>query len=74
MEEIFTPETITSAGGIIIALYLGYIIWRIQTNHLNHFQKMADEFTNAIKENTRILTSLKDIIYELQKTQKNKAQ
>ena len=59
-------KTITSAGGIILALFLGYILYKTTSNDLTHIQRAIDnqteimgkvlrENTKAIEGNTKVL-------------------
>ena len=50
-------ETIIQGGGVGIAAFSMYIVWKISSNHINH--------------NTVVLTELKDAIKELKSYLKN---
>ena len=67
--SIFNTKTITSAGGIVLALVLSYYIYKITANHLDHIDKAIQnqtevqrETNSVLRDQTRVLESLKTVI------------
>lgn len=65
IESLFTPQIATSAGGIIISLYLGWIIYRIISNHFKHFELIETKLNDTINKNNEVLTRHTDAIEKL---------
>mgnify|MGYP001559485615 FL=1 len=63
---IFNVKTITSAGGILIALVLVYFIGKILTNELPHIQRAVEEQTRVmekvLRDNTKAIESNTEIL------------
>ena len=64
-----TPQTITSAGGVVIALviiYLGFGLLRDNFNQINaslrDINKTLQEVARATEENVQATSALRDII------------
>ena len=51
-------DTIIQGGGVGMAVFAMYIVWKLSSNHINH--------------NTEALTELKDVIRELSEVLKKK--
>ena len=68
------PTDLVQFGGVGLAFFLGWILYKVISNHEVHFIEMTKqnteftkESTNAIKENTRVLAELKDLIISIKK-------
>ena len=60
MESLFTTENIIQGGGILIALVLAWIVYKLVTNHDHHLQGLVDRNTDAWIQNTSAITKLVD--------------
>lgn len=65
-------DTLIQYGGVGLAFFTIWVLYRIITNHETHFIEMTKqnteftkESTKAIIENTKVLTELKDLILRL---------
>ena len=74
LQEILTTENIIQGGAVLIALILCGIVYklvmvlyRLVTNHEAHFIAAMKDNSEATKENTQVLQSLKDLIITLKK-------
>lgn len=53
--SIFNTKTITSAGGILLAIMMSYYLYKITTNHLGHIDQAIQRQTNIQEETNKIL-------------------
>ena len=74
LEELLKTENIIQGGAVLIALILCGIVYklvmvlyRLVTNHEAHFIAAMKDNSEATKENTQVLQSLKDLIISLKK-------
>ena len=74
LEELLKTENIIQGGAVLIALILCGIVYklvmvlyRLVTNHEAHFIAAMKDNSDATKENTQVLQSLKDLIISLKK-------
>ena len=68
MEQLFlTTQNIIQGGGIVIALYLSWILYKITSNHEKHFIEITRDNSDATRENTKVLQELKILIISLKK-------
>ena len=74
LQEILTTENIIQGGAVLIALILCGIVYKLVlilyhlvTNHETHFIAAMKDNSDATKENTQVLQSLKDLIISLRK-------
>ena len=70
MEQLFTIQNIIQGGGILMAFYLAWIIYKLTSNHERHFIEIIRDNTENTKENTKVLTELKDVILSLKQFRK----
>lgn len=52
---IFNVKTITSAGGILIALFLGYVLYKVLTNDLTHLNESINRQADIQQATNRVL-------------------
>lgn len=55
LQGIFNTKTITSAGGIVLAIMMSYFLYKVTTNHLDHID-------NAIQAQTEVQKDTNDIL------------
>ena len=66
LSGIFNARTITSAGGIVLAIMMSYFLYKITTNHLDHitraienqtiiFEKVTTETNGAMLKNAEAI-------------------
>lgn len=53
--NIFNTKTITSTGGIVLAIMMSYYLFKITTNHLDHID-------NAIQAQTEVQKDTNDVL------------
>lgn len=56
--SLFTTANIIQGGGVLIALVLAWIIYKLLTNHSIHFEKTIDRNTDAWVKNAEALSKL----------------
>lgn len=56
--NIFNTKTITSAGGIVLAIMMSYFLYQITSNHLDHIDKSIDKQTEVTQQTNEILRGL----------------
>ena len=54
MEQLFTIQNIIQGGGILMAFYLAWIIYKLTSNHERHFIEIIRDNTENTKENTKV--------------------
>ena len=52
---VFNAKTITSAGGILLALLMSWYLYKITSNHLDHIDRAILEQTEVTRETNQIL-------------------
>jgi len=61
-------KTITSAGGIVVALFLGWILWQVLSNDVSQIAQEVSahgmETAQIQREYQTVLTDLKGVIEE----------
>ena len=55
LNSIFNAKTITSTGGILLAIMMSYYLFKITTNHLDHID-------NAIQAQTEVQKDTNDVL------------
>jgi len=55
---IFNTKTITSAGGIVLALLMSYYLYKITSNHLDHIDKAIERQTSVTEQTNEVLRNL----------------
>lgn len=58
LSGIFNARTITSAGGIVLAIMMSYFLYKITSNHLDHIDQSIDKQTEVTQETNEVLRSL----------------
>ena len=56
--NIFNTKTITSAGGIVLAIMMSYFLYKITSNHLDHIDRSIDKQTEVTTQTNEILRNL----------------
>ena len=54
-------------GGVGLAFFLAWILYKLVTNHESHFIDIMKDNTENTRENTRVLQELKDVILSLKR-------
>ena len=71
LSGIFNVKTITSAGGVLIALVLVYFVGKILTNELPHIQIAVEEQTRVMSEvlrdNTKAIEANTEVLRILER-------
>lgn len=74
--SLFTTENIIQGGGILIALVLAWIVYKLTTNHSKHLEAVVDRNTQAWKENSssnlETAKALTSLVTTLELTHKKK--
>ena len=52
LSGIFNAKTITSAGGIVLAIMMSYFLYNITSNHLDHITKAIENQTEVFERVT----------------------
>ena len=69
--SIFNAKTITSAGGILIALVLVYFMGKTLTNELPHIQqaieKQTEVMSGVLRENTKVIEGNTKVLESLER-------
>lgn len=55
---IFNVKTITSAGGILISLYLGFVLFKVLTNDLTHLNESIVKQAEVQEKTNEVLREL----------------
>ena len=55
LNAIFNTKTITSAGGIVLAIMMSYFLYKVTTNHLDHIDRAIQAQTEVQKDTNQIL-------------------
>ena len=58
LQGIFNTKTITSAGGIVLAIMMSYFLYKITTNHLEHIDRAIEKQTEVTKQTNDVLLNL----------------
>ncbi len=62
---LFQPANITAAGGIVLAIVLAAILYKIVGNHINHNTDAVKQWSENTASNTEVLRGLSDVIKDL---------
>jgi hypothetical protein len=65
LSSLFQPANMTAAGGIVLAIILAAILYKIVGNHINHNTQAVMEWAKNTAKNTEVLRGLADIIADL---------
>lgn len=65
--EKFDAKTITSAGGILIALVLAYILYGILTNDLTHIGNYIQQTNEVLRKNTAAIEGNTEVLRILER-------
>ena len=49
---LFSPKTITTSGGIVLAIMMSYFLYNITSNHLDHITKAIENQTEVFERVT----------------------
>ena len=55
LSAIFNTKTITSSGGIVLAIMLSYFLYKTTTNHLDHIDRAIQAQTEVQKDTNNVL-------------------
>ena len=58
LNGIFNTKTITSAGGIVLAIMMSYFLYKITSNHLDHIDRAIEKQTEVTEKTNEVLRDL----------------
>lgn len=65
LDALFQPATMTAAGGIVLAIILAAILYKIVGNHINHNTEAVKQWSENTATNTEVLRGIATVIQDL---------
>lgn len=65
LNALFQPATMTAAGGIVLAIILAAILYKIVGNHINHNTEATKQQAENLAVNTEVMRGILSIVQDL---------